>query len=508
MLLWYIGVCGVLLYLVMRGSGGFSYALDDPYIHLALAQHIFHGTYGVNAGETTSPASSVLWPLLLVPFAQSAMRGWVPLALNVLSGVGCCALLGGFLERWYLVRRPGCSGVARWGLALLFVLAANLAGLAFLGMEHTLQVLLAIGCAWAVLEAYGGRRIPAWALGMAALAPAVRYEDLAFTLSVVLACWMQGRRRAAVWTGVLAVLPIVALGLFLRGHGLAFLPNSVIVKGGVISARPHVFPGAPLLDHFLTIVAVNVRGYLIVPDRWPITIFAVALAVLAWRCRARVVQRDALLSGLAGLVLLMLIGPYGYFFRYDVCYRVFAFLLVFGVLAERRWFRPAYALAVALVGAVVYVAAVVQTPLACWQIAHEQKQMHRFLQRYPGNVAVNDLGWVSFDAHDRFYVLDLVGLASNEASRERRKDAAWLDGITRRHDVGLVMIYRGWFREIPADWTEIAELHRGGGGPDTVSVYTTPLGDSAAVRLELREFQGEVPEGSWLRFIAPGQTLP
>lgn len=501
MLLVYFGVCVVLLILIVRGSAGFSYSLDDPYIHLALAQHILHGTYGVNAGETTSPASSVVWPFLLVPFADSAVRMWVPLLLNLVFGACCCVLLGGFLERWYLAKRPACGGFARWVLAVLFVLAANLAGLTLMGMEHTLQVLLTIGCAWAVMEAYAGRRIAGWALGMAALAPAVRYEDLAFTLSVVLLCWLQGRRRAAMVTGMASLLPLLALGLFLRAHGLSFLPNSVLVKGGVISARPHLFPHAPLLDHFLTIVAVNVRGYVLVPDRWPITVFALVLGWMVWRCRAEPVRRRALGSGLAGLVLIMLIGPYGYFFRYDVCYRLFAFLLVFGVLARERWFGAWYAQGAALLAAVVYVSAAVQTPLACWEIAHEQKQMHRFLEAYPRNVAVNDLGWVSFDASDRFYVLDLAGLASNEAARQRNKNAAWLDDITRRHHAGLVMLYRGWFPGIPEDWTEVAELHRGGGGPDVVSIYATPAGDATATRQALLRFSGELPSGSWLVFL-------
>lgn len=504
LLLVYFGICGALLYVVLRGSAGFSYALDDPYIHLALAQHMLHGTYGVNAGETTSPSSSVIWPLLLVPFAESAIRGWIPLLLNLLSGVGCCALMGGFLERWYLERWPACGRLAKWSLAVLFVFAANLAGLAFLGMEHTLQVMLTIGCAWGIMEAYAGRCMPRWTLVMAALAPAVRYEDLAFTLSVVLACALQGRRRAATVTGVASLLPLAGLGLFLHAHGLAVLPNSVIVKGGVISARPHFFAHAPLLDHFLTIVAVNAREYVITPDRWPIVFFAVVLAVqvrLRWRNRT---QRNALGSALIGLVLIMAIGPYGYLFRYDTCYRLFAFLVSFAVLADSGWFRPMVAEAFALVAACVSLLFTPKIPREAWNIAHEQKLMQQFSHRlYGRNIAVNDLGWVSFDSQDRFYVLDLGGLASNEASKQRIKDAAWLESITRRHDVGLVMIYRSWFVSVPADWTEVAELHRLGGGPDLVSFYVTPVGDVPTIRAELQTFAHTLPEGTWI--TTPGE---
>jgi len=75
----------LLLWLVLRATGGaFVYSLDDPYIHLALARSILHGTYGLNPGELSAPSSSILWPFLLAPFAllPAPMFELVPLAAN------------------------------------------------------------------------------------------------------------------------------------------------------------------------------------------------------------------------------------------------------------------------------------------------------------------------------------------------------------------------------------------------------------------------------------------
>ncbi|HWE27085.1 MAG TPA: hypothetical protein VHB97_03740, partial [Polyangia bacterium] len=58
--------------MLVHNHGHFYYPLDDPYIHLRVAQRIWHGGYGINAGEFSSPCSSVLWPFLLAPFA------WLP----------------------------------------------------------------------------------------------------------------------------------------------------------------------------------------------------------------------------------------------------------------------------------------------------------------------------------------------------------------------------------------------------------------------------------------------
>jgi hypothetical protein len=60
------------------------YSLDDPYIHLALAEHIAARTYSINPDEAAAPASSMLWPLLHVPCAGTSFFEFVPLALNIL----------------------------------------------------------------------------------------------------------------------------------------------------------------------------------------------------------------------------------------------------------------------------------------------------------------------------------------------------------------------------------------------------------------------------------------
>ena len=51
-------------------EGLFTYTLDDPYIHLRLAENISQGHYGINPSEYSAPSSSILWPFLLVPFSS------------------------------------------------------------------------------------------------------------------------------------------------------------------------------------------------------------------------------------------------------------------------------------------------------------------------------------------------------------------------------------------------------------------------------------------------------
>lgn len=193
----YLGLCCSLLLGILFANGGhFFFALDDPYIHLALSEQIAHGTYGINAGAAASPSSSVIWPFLLVPFARFAWQPFWALGLNVAAGVLAALLLGALVARWPWREANAAAWTRRVASAVLLVFVANLPGLTFLGMEHTLQVLLAICCAWGVIACLQGRPMPWWCVLAAAVGPAVRYEMLGLTVAVAVALWGQRRQRS------------------------------------------------------------------------------------------------------------------------------------------------------------------------------------------------------------------------------------------------------------------------------------------------------------------------
>jgi hypothetical protein len=76
----------LLLLIIWNTAGEFTYTLDDPYIHLALAKNIWYGNYGINFVEPSAPSSSILWPFLLAPFTMSKeIFEFIPLIINA-----CC----------------------------------------------------------------------------------------------------------------------------------------------------------------------------------------------------------------------------------------------------------------------------------------------------------------------------------------------------------------------------------------------------------------------------------
>jgi hypothetical protein len=129
--------------IVALSDGEFGYSLDDPYIHLALAEGIRRGEYGINPGEFASPSSSVLWPFLLVPFQTTALAQIAPLLINLLATAGAVLALQQVLQR---VARPSTrlEALMRAGGITLLSACLNLVPLALTGMEHSLQVLVVL----------------------------------------------------------------------------------------------------------------------------------------------------------------------------------------------------------------------------------------------------------------------------------------------------------------------------------------------------------------------------
>lgn len=130
--------------------------------------------------------------------------------------------------------------------------------------------------------------------------------------------------------------------------------------------------------------------------------------------------------------------------------------------------------------------------------------MHRFVTEfYTGNVAVNDLGLVSFQRRPGTYVLDLWGLASVDSARQRDKSTAWLDKTVRAHDVGLVMDYPLWFGAAPNDWTPLGQVCINEApialGDMCVAYYATPLANVGQLEEEFDAFVSTLPPGVSVR---------
>ena len=491
----YLALVAILLWLSLARTGGsFVYAQDDPYIHLALARTLAdHGVWGIRPGEFASASSSPLWTLLLATFWKlGAHAVWVPFVLNILFGVVLLTVSASYVARAF---RPADSevdfGVGRpkglryipW-IPVALVLVTPLPTLAFVGMEHTLQVLLVVVFAWQVSERLAGERSDwQWPSAIAALMVATRYESL-FLVAVVGAILLwQGKLGSAISLGVAAAVPVMAFALYSVAHGGLVLPNSVLMKSGpgrfstlgagvsaVVSdwiAIRHLFQRPPQLALTLGVLV----GLLLVPvARITIGSRAVWMAVLF----------------LGTSVLHACLVKLEWFFRYEAYLVALGLLAAAGLATVVAWppgrprkrsvaLHPATGPLLVLLGlplGVRALTALASIVPATGNVYEQQVQLGRFFGRfYAGRpIAVNDLGAVAWLSSSP--ILDIVGLASQPVAnlkRHRALDAAALGRLADERGVEVVAIYEEVFTPIlPESWVKVGEWRiveqRGGVG--------------------------------------------
>ncbi|MEM7350219.1 MAG: hypothetical protein AAF657_05400 [Acidobacteriota bacterium] len=483
------GLTGIVLALqigtiLVLNEGRLTYTLDDAYIHLAVSESLASGHYGIEPSVVSAPSSSILWPFLL---AFGAPFGWHvawPLVLN-LAAVGAALALLAKILRTSGVERSANGAPFAAGLLTLLALGLNLTGLALTGMEHSLQVALALTVIVGMIAVARGAPPPTWLWLAIVAGPLVRYENAALTVAALLWLALRGHRRMAGLAGLACGALLGLFSGFLMQHGLEPLPG-------------------PVMESFGTGGGDRLRSLLIVLPARILAILTGALVATALLLRR---DRTLLLCGALVPVLHLAFGSSRGFARYEIyALASVVALLIYGLrrpLGELVATRGAV-VSLLVVGAVLtpvlasYPAIAYRSPRAAHNIFQQHEQMHRFVTAYYRQpVAVNDLGRVTFDNPNE--VLDLWGLSSAEVRRARaNRDPQWPGVFVEQRGIELAMLYESWFTDrIPPTWRRIAVLRLHGKrvtpSSSEVSFYLTRPGPAEVVMAAMRRFRDDLP---------------
>ena len=490
--------------------GTFTYTLDDPYIDLALGDQIRHGNYGIQPGHHAAPSSSILYPLLLVPGANSRLFIYLPLLLNVIGLLVAMDIMRSYFRHLRLAQ-DNFAVIVQAAAIVMMAVCFNLVGVVFTGLEHNLHIAAMAGIIYGLALFLDTDQIPRWLPALIVLAPLLRFESLPLCLAAVLVFALRGRWRTAAGTFAATILLLAGYSIFLVKLGLPPLPSSVLVKS-TMSAQALGTSGIGMLKAFAG------NAILMSAHNTGIVLLLLGIAAAA-RCAVEIMARPARWSsqGLMAFVLFCIIaghavaGRFGWFERYEDYLLVSASLLGIYVIqqpirtvladpAKRLVFVPAAALVLLVVGA-RYCRATAQVPLAANNIYQQQFQMQRFVNDfYKGPVAVNDVGLVSF--RNPYDVLDLYGLTS-EAARKLLWTNANADAyrdLVLSHEVHFAMLYGELFgKKIPVQWTKVASLKlsrpKVSVADNTVDFYATDPATAIQLRQQLTAFQPTLPPG-------------
>ncbi len=285
----------IILGILVLNNGHFAYTLDDAYIHLAMSEGIHAGRYGINPTEYASASSSILFPYLLAWASPYPFHEYVPLALNV-GGIGRNGhpvpnVLHG--NRNGSVATNAASPRRRFAAAL--PIALNLVGLVFMGMEHSLQVMLDVAIFLGVIRTIKHRHVDSWLPVALFLAPLVRYESLLISGSALIVLVSCGFWKLATVTGLLIAASVGAFSLYLTSIGLSPLPNSIAAHSKFVDQAITGSHGVSILFTVLRQFMINLFQL-----RGPILfVFAVVFGVIMFRAQ----ENRPLARGQAGRAL-------------------------------------------------------------------------------------------------------------------------------------------------------------------------------------------------------------
>lgn len=486
------------------------YALDDAYIHMAVAKHFVQdGVWGVTPFAFSSSTSSPLWTFLLaLVYAFTGVSEIAPFAMNFV----CAVLLLITLD--VILRRQEMPTALRALTLLLMIHTLPFVTLIYSGMEHMMQLLLTALFAYCAATHLSRAARPAlrdshtWALwALAALLAVARYEGLFVVAAACLLYLLRGWWRHALLLAAAGFALVTLYGLISVSHGWPFLPGSVVLK--TLTNRP------PLNSLWFTLIYIAdsfnyVRWY---PPYTTLLLAGLALFMLRYER-----QRRLWTVGTITLLLFAIALPFqvrlvrfpGPMLRYE------AHLLLLGLLAlglalidfwPRRFLRerlPIYGAAALSAAIILYmlfdrVNSLPWTVQASINIYEQQYQMARFVRDfYDGEAIVaNDIGAINYYADLR--LIDLVGLGTLEIAQLRMEDRFSVDTLREAvQGAKIAIVYEAWYpTDLPAEWVKVGEwkiFNNAILGSDKVSFFAIDPVHVPQLAANLQVFSATVPD--------------
>ncbi len=453
-------------------GGRLIYALDDAYIHMAVAKTLAnHGIWGCTPFHFSSSSSSLLWTFLLgAVYRVFGVHDGIPLLLNVGFGIGTLVVADRSLSR------VGAPPLLRSSALLGIVVAFPLTAMVLMGMEHVLHFLLTIAFAGLAVEVLTGpsedprreRRQTVALCALGALLGASRYEGFFLVGLACLALLLRHQRARAAAVLVVSLLPVTVFGAVSLANGSYFLPNPLMVKA--------VGETASTLSALLKPFGSEDLAFLRNDRAMPILLGLAALAALAHAFVRRVAWRPAVLYPLLLAAMILLHGhfvfsPLYWAYRYDaylVGFGLFVAAVALADLPAPRGLARGALPALVVIALVPLLSDVREGLLAEAEIKGarhtylEQYQTARFIRSYypDATVIVNDLGAVTYYTEAR--ILDIVGLGDIEPVRIMRRTAytsAEVEAWAAPYRPSIAILSLGWSMvvpRIPHEWVRVA----------------------------------------------------
>jgi hypothetical protein len=509
------GVISTLL--ILRENGHLVYALDDPYIQMAMAKNFaLHGVWGITRFGFTSSSSSPLWTFLIaVSYLVFGVSEMSPFYLSLLCGapvlgVAYCVL------RWYKLSPK----LTFWTL-LVLVFFTPLPLLACIGSEHPLHAALTILLTFLAARLLSEespsttRRDLILLLAISPILTVVRYEGMFLILVICALFLLRGRWLTGMAVGMAGFSSILLYGALGLAKGWSWLPSSILLKGNF----PRFTDLGTALDSVFGPAYYNIK---MGPHLVVLVLGSLFLALYASDKRKALWDSRQVMTAMFVAIALAHIQfcMVALFFRHEAYLIALGIVVIVAQLADQlpqklfgtpadRALVPKHVGGVLLAAFIIYPcavragAALIYLPQASKNIYEQQYQMGLFIRRYyqGSTIALNDIGAVNFLAD--VHCLDLWGLATYEVTelmRHHEYHTADILRLSRQAGVKVAMVYDNWYTPIgglPRDWVWVGQWALTDNvvtGGDKVSIYAVDELETDPLMQKLQDFSPLLPK--------------
>ncbi|MFH1386597.1 MAG: hypothetical protein ABIH50_02920 [bacterium] len=468
--LFLLTVAIMLFFSLKENQGHFVYALDDAYIHMAMAKNfVLHGIWGVTPEGFSSSTSAPFWVLLLsATYLLFGINIYSPLIINII-----CALLIIFLANSLLSRYKIAPHYLFFTL-LGIIYFTSLPALTLSGMEHLLHLLLSLGFVMIITnKKLTRKKFIALFILTSALA-ITRYESL--FLIFVAGIYLLARKQWRIAGGLAtcAIIPIIIYGLVSIYNGWLFFPNSIMVKSNLALVNQpqeilNIFSLAIINNLFNSpyLAALLLMSFTCFVYRW--------LERLPWED----VYSQLLICAFASLLHLQF-AKIGWFWRYEAyliaLLFLFVALVIFRALSQKTSTKLMILLGLFLLTCFLLLFRARIFLAFSYQSLNDRYLEHyypaQFLAKYYNDqpILTNDIGMIAYYTNCK--IVDIYSLANKETAYIVDKDtgrlrllrytnerpsavdlAAW---VKLKDPILAVLHYDGDLSSIPKNWAKVA----------------------------------------------------
>jgi hypothetical protein len=457
-------------------ADGFAYAIDDPYIHLAVAKNLFYNsTWGAVWNEFSGTSSSILFTMLnwlLYVFLPAAISEYYPMILNVIAANLLVHLTFKLSDEFKFDKK---LQLALFAILIVYLpLVANVMN----GMEHLWHIFFLGFYIINLKRIIANENYSPIVFYLATIfMSASRYEGLFVVAAGFLVLAINKKYAVSVLQVFAAFLPLTIYGIYSMGQGGYFLPNTLLAKGKALE---------PNLSAI--IVLVQRVGEILMTKKQilPSVVILLASGYYFARSKSKV---SLYLTIFVGLVFLQHItfADFGWFFRYEA-YLIFMSGVVLLIALKQLHTENK------LNKLVVIAAIVISLPLVYrFVVSIERsntsgkyfKEVHEdyalFVRdNFDNNemIMAGDIGTLCFFTENP--ILDVNGLATGEvteAIRNGYQTSNFMDSLAAAWDTDLAIMYRTWEGDLLSDkWKNIGywyQYNPTAGDSTYFGLYTT-----------------------------------